>query len=143
MPAKQVMQYDCDRCGRTWYLEPDVKQTPFELTLKANIEAADVSLDYKCLCDGCRKTVKALLDSLGKTTKKSSPAGRAKKKKDEPAAGTSAGQGDPRPADNAQTTSSPVVAGATPPAGGPGASGGASPTGARRPAPPGPARSTQ
>lgn len=113
MPAKKVLQYNCGRCQRVWYVdESKEKSEPKqELTLTADITVTNedgsltpkkYEVSYECLCPGCAKTVAALLDSIKRDFAKASPVRKAKKKDE-------AGKGEgPSPTDPASTT--PTVA---------------------------------
>lgn len=96
MPSKPVVQNTCERCTRVWYT---AKAAEVKLELSAELGHTQLSVKYGCLCDGCAKTVESLLKSIAKEFKPRAP--RAKKKPDEKP--TSAGQGNPQPADTAIT----------------------------------------
>jgi hypothetical protein len=85
MPAKKVLQYECDRCPNVWYVPENAKEQPaVNIEIKMDLPgAAPVSLKFSCLCEGCAKTVAHLVDSAGKVTKKVSANRKAKKKVDE------------------------------------------------------------
>lgn len=84
MPAKQVLQYECDRCPNVWY-EPIGKEPLPELAIDISINVPGenpTKMKFTCLCEGCLKTVTNLLVSIGKVTKKVSANRKAKKKDD-------------------------------------------------------------
>lgn len=103
MPAKQVLQYDCGRCRRVWYVEQNQPEVVTTVAVAANFDGAAIDIKYDCLCEGCKKTVKSLLEAIGKEFKKAAPQRGARKKKEggEPAK-TAAGGEDaaPPPADS-------------------------------------------
>lgn len=82
MPAKQVLQYECGRCQRVWYVEQGQPEVPCTVDVTANFAGAGISIKFDCLCEGCSKTVKNLLEAIGKAFKKSAPQRGARKKKE-------------------------------------------------------------
>lgn len=112
MSKKTVVQHSCDRCPRVWYLDPEDKTPERKLALNfeglvpkelgrepllnevpeyVNFGAAG---KYECLCDGCAKTVAALVKQIVKEFK---PRERKAKKKDDTNNQGTAGQGNPQP----------------------------------------------
>ncbi len=79
MPAKAVLQHECERCPRTWYSPADANLAKTELSVTGTLAGTQVSVKYETLCETCTKTVSNLIAALGKEHKKSSPARRAKK----------------------------------------------------------------
>lgn len=80
MPRNQVVENICDRCTRSWYTKTDEKQ--IEVLVKVAYDETDaqpLGVELKCLCDGCRKTVRGLLESITKVMTKSAPIRGAKK----------------------------------------------------------------
>lgn len=82
MPAKQVLQYECGRCQRVWYVEQGQSEVLCTVDVTASFAGAGISIKFDCLCEGCSKTVKNLLEAIGKAFKKSAPQRRARKKKE-------------------------------------------------------------
>jgi hypothetical protein len=82
MPAKKVLQYECDRCPNVWYVPESAKEQPaVDIKLDINIpNLMATKVNYTCLCEGCLKTVMNLLGSVDKVSKKVSPNRKAKKK---------------------------------------------------------------
>lgn len=81
MASRQVVEHTCDRCTRTWYVDATSKATLETLTLTFH----GSTVEYNCLCDGCTKTVSALVAQIAKVMKKSAPVRGAKKKVEEEA----------------------------------------------------------
>lgn len=151
MPAKSVVQYTCDRCERVWYVDPDSKVPERKLSLdfsglvpkdskeaKIEYEKVEATAAYECLCDGCAKTVGALVKQIAKEFKPRAP--RAKKKDTATSPG-SAGQGSPQPTDPPTGTTTDVTpavqrnaSASSPPA--PSSVGAPSGAGGQRPSPP-------
>ena len=101
MPATPVLKYKCDRCTRVWYSE--AAEPAYTLELTANLDAQVAQVRFECLCAGCRKTVRSLVDAIGKVIVKNSPIRGAKKKAE------SAGGETPPPADPKTTPSIPAA----------------------------------
>ncbi len=123
MPRNPVIENVCDRCTRSWYTPADEK--PLDLMVKINYAATDeqpLIADLKCLCDGCKKTVRGLIESITKVMTKSAPVRGAKK---------AAGEGKTPPA----TSTTPATAQA-PHAAASGATDTADPAGVARPTKP-------
>lgn len=80
MPSKPVIENECERCTRTWYTDASAAATKSELNLELTLGTEVIKSEFKCLCDGCQKTVKALVDQIAKVMKKSAPVRGAKKK---------------------------------------------------------------
>lgn len=78
MPAKPVLQYSCNRCTRVWYSE--VAEPVNMLELKADLGDGEVVVNFECLCIGCRKTVRSLVEAMGRFIVKNSPIRGAKNK---------------------------------------------------------------
>ena len=113
MPAKRVLQYECDSCPNVWYVPEDlVAQPKVDIEININVPGENpTKMKFECLCEGCLKTVTNLLVSVGKVSKKVS-ANRKAKKKDEP---ETASKDSSSPAVPATTKPSTVPA-PTPPA---------------------------
>lgn len=84
MPRKTVLQYDCDRCGRTWYEDAPKEAESMKC---AGINVALFGSDgvlteakFEMLCESCEKTVKNLVAQICKDLKHNSPKRGAKKK---------------------------------------------------------------
>jgi hypothetical protein len=106
MAAKQVTQFDCDRCQRTWYSGANSEAPNTHVLIEADIEGTKVSVKQDCLCEGCRSTVRGLLEAIGKTITKASPIRTAKKKGKKGVAAAAAEDKPPA----AATTSTPTPA---------------------------------
>lgn len=78
MPATPVLKYKCDRCTRVWYSE--AVEPEYTLDLTANLDGGVGRVKFECLCAGCRKTVRSLVESISKVIVKNSPIRGAKKK---------------------------------------------------------------
>jgi hypothetical protein len=81
MASRQVIENTCERCTRTWYTDASKPEPKVELKLSF----ATVTVHYECLCDGCAKTVSALVEQIAKVMKKNAPVRGAKKKVEEEA----------------------------------------------------------
>lgn len=82
MPAKPVMQYECDRCDRMWHEEYDPKKdgsAQLEILKIITLIGGAKTISYHTLCEGCEKTVKTALDTIAKELKNKSPQRGAKK----------------------------------------------------------------
>lgn len=82
MPSRSVTEYTCERCTRSWYEDASCK-APY-LLAEVKIETKHLSsnlgsVEFKCLCEGCQKTVTSLLEQVAKVLKKSAPVRGAKK----------------------------------------------------------------
>jgi hypothetical protein len=80
MPRNPVIENICDRCTRSWYTKADEK--PAEVQVKVSYDATGdqpLAADLKCLCEGCQKTVRGLIESITKVMTKSAPVRGAKK----------------------------------------------------------------
>lgn len=80
MPSRSVTEYTCERCTRAWYVDAKEVQPQVALDLKFIVGVDTSSAVFKCLCEGCQKTVKALVEQITKVMKKSAPVRGAKKK---------------------------------------------------------------
>lgn len=76
MPAKLVLQFNCERCQRVWYSEEE-QEIKRESELKILVDGEE-RLSYNILCTGCRKTVFDALEIIMKKIKQRAPI-RAKK----------------------------------------------------------------
>lgn len=76
MASRQVVEHTCERCTRTWYVDATCKATLEKLTLTFHGD----TVEYNCLCEGCTKTVSALVAQISKVMKKNAPVRGAKKK---------------------------------------------------------------
>lgn len=83
MPSSTVTKYECDRCTRTWYSNPNELRDPDALELKVAILGEKFEIKYGCLCTGCQKTVTDLAKQIAKVMTKSAPVRGAKKKAEE------------------------------------------------------------
>lgn len=80
MPRNPVIENVCDRCTRAWYTKTDEKQPEVDLKLSYAIGGnLPLTADFKCLCEGCQKTVLGLIESITKVMTKSAPIRGAKK----------------------------------------------------------------
>lgn len=80
MPRNPVIENTCDRCTRSWYTKADEKQTDVALKVSYAVgDALPLTADFKCLCEGCQKTVLGLVESITKVMTKSAPIRGAKK----------------------------------------------------------------
>ena len=80
MPRNPVIENTCDRCTRSWYTKADDKQIEVELKVSYGIGGnLPLVADFKCLCEGCQKTVLGLVESITKVMTKSAPIRGAKK----------------------------------------------------------------
>jgi len=80
MPRNPVIENVCDRCTRSWYTKTDEKQPEVELKVSYGIGGnLPLTADFKCLCEGCQKTVLGLVESITKVMTKSAPIRGAKK----------------------------------------------------------------
>jgi hypothetical protein len=80
MPRNPVIENVCDRCTRSWYTPTNEKQAEVALTVNYSIgDASPLTADFKCLCEGCQKTVRTLIESITKVMTKSAPVRGAKK----------------------------------------------------------------
>jgi hypothetical protein len=83
MPRKLVVEYECDRCGRKWYVGHTEGEEPPEqchLELKFTVPGASLPVRdvvFDVLCISCAKTISNLVEGLDKLEKKS-PKPRAK-----------------------------------------------------------------
>jgi len=91
MSYRPVVEYSCGRCARKWYSDPpkEEQKGPVAPTVAVSYsepgeEPIDISFDV--LCEGCKNTVKNLVQSISKEIKGKSPARRkgGAKKKEEP-----------------------------------------------------------
>lgn len=81
MPSRSVIEYTCERCTRSWYVDAKDASPQMQLELTLLLSPTDkMSVEFKCLCDGCQGTVKALAAQIAKVMKKSAPVRGAKKK---------------------------------------------------------------
>lgn len=82
MPAKKVLQYECDRCPNVWYVPEEAKEQPVHsVDIDVNIPNLMVAkVKYTCLCPGCVTTIVNSLSSISKVSKKVSANRKAKKK---------------------------------------------------------------
>jgi len=79
MPKKAVVEFECDRCGRTWYADADVGSTPsLAVFLKGPDGAVIEEADYQVLCESCASACANYVNSIVKELKKSSPKRGAK-----------------------------------------------------------------
>lgn len=80
VPAKTVIQHDCERCPRVWYSDVEKPSTRLLIDMQLS-DGSKLRGDFGTLCDSCEKTavngVKALLRSM----KKNSSAKSGAKKK--------------------------------------------------------------
>lgn len=75
MPSKSVVEYTCDRCGKTWYENEEVRVASLEV--KMMLTSGEVIEDaYEVLCSGCEKTSENYAKGLIKKMTKKSPEGR-------------------------------------------------------------------
>lgn len=83
MPKKQVVEFECDRCGRKWY--DDTKADTPALTLKLYSADGDVieEVEYTVLCEPCSSTCMNYVGSITKDLKKQSPKRGAKEEEEE------------------------------------------------------------
>lgn len=102
MPKRQVVEYECERCTRTWYEDAAAQEQKVELKLSFSVGA--LSVTYNCLCEGCTKTVGALALQISKVMKKSAPIRGAKKTAEKPEGSSTV----------VTTTTVPAVAGHAP-----------------------------
>lgn len=120
MARRPVIEQECERCTRTWYTDAKEPEVKTELSLVLTLGTEVIKSEFKCLCDGCQKTVKALVDQIAKVMKKSAPVRGAKKKVEEEAKATSTTQSTTAPsvtndpAKPAQAPSHAAVAGHAP-----------------------------
>lgn len=79
MPKKAVVEFACDRCGRTWYADANAGATP-SLTVKMLSAEGTVmeEADYPVLCESCVSACMNYVNSIVKELKKSSPKRGAK-----------------------------------------------------------------
>ncbi len=84
MASRTVVENECDRCTRTWYTKAEEKEVPAHLQLSFVVGEESVLANFKCLCAGCRKTVKTLAESISKVLQKSAPVRGAKKAAEKP-----------------------------------------------------------
>jgi hypothetical protein len=79
MPKKAVVEFECDRCGRTWYADADVGSTPsLSVFFKGPDGAVIEEADYQVLCGSCASACANYVNSIVKELKKSSPKRGAK-----------------------------------------------------------------
>ena len=81
MPAKPVLQYECERCKRTWHEE--AKEERKSASIELLFVASDGTLfdsHFEVLCLSCEKTVKNYVDGIANEMKNSSPQRRDKAK---------------------------------------------------------------
>ena len=80
MPRKELIEYECDRCGRKWY--PEVDEGTAGLLLKlTHPEGVDQELCYEVLCTSCEKAVAGYIESIGKLQHQSPKRGERKARK--------------------------------------------------------------
>jgi hypothetical protein len=80
MPKKEVVEFECDRCGRKWYADPQEQEHTPSLQLRLVDPGGEVIEEarYEVLCDSCASTVLNYVGSITKELKKQSPKRGAK-----------------------------------------------------------------
>lgn len=85
MPAKAVLQFECDRCDRVWYedVTEQALQEPHNIKLLHLVGSMParlgIQVTFETLCEGCNKTVETALKTIAKELKNKSPSRGAKK----------------------------------------------------------------
>lgn len=80
VPAKTVIQHDCERCGRTWYSDVEKPSTRLLVDMRL-VDGTILHGDFSTLCDSCEKTASNGVKALLRSMKKSSPIKSGAKKK--------------------------------------------------------------
>lgn len=71
MPAKQVVQNECERCPRVWYTDAEEPKVSLAVSMSVNGQVIRGSFDT--LCDSCKKACASAVKTLLKSMKKTSP----------------------------------------------------------------------
>jgi hypothetical protein len=80
MPKKQVVEFECDRCGRKWYADPKEQEHTPSLQLRL-VDPSGEPIEearYEVMCDSCASAVLNYVSSITKELKKQSPKRGAK-----------------------------------------------------------------
>lgn len=85
VPAKTVIQHDCERCKRTWYADAEKSKTRLLIDMQLS-SGEKIHGDFGTLCDSCEKTAANGVKSLLRVMKKNSPDRLVAKKEDSIAA---------------------------------------------------------
>lgn len=91
MARKQVVEIECSRCQRVETrpgVEPETVPSPshaFSARLQ-DAEGKEFVVSFEDLCGPCQRTVRALLEQIGKRIEGVSPDRKAAPKKDQPVA---------------------------------------------------------
>lgn len=71
VPAKTVIQHQCERCPRVWYSDVEKPKTRLLVDMSLS-DGTNLHGDFGTLCDSCEKTaasgVKALLRNMKKNS---------------------------------------------------------------------------
>ena len=81
MPKKKVVEFECDRCGKTWLVPADKQDddTPQATVSFINAEGKEeVAAHYEVLCDSCSSAVRNYLGSVVREKKPEDEKSRAK-----------------------------------------------------------------
>lgn len=80
VPAKTVIQHDCERCSRTWYSDTEKKPTRLLVSMSLS-DGSTLQGDFGTLCDSCEKTAAHGVKALLRNMKKNSPVKSGAKKR--------------------------------------------------------------
>ena len=86
MPKKRVVEYECDRCGKTWLVpeDKDIAAYPKVSVSYTNSEGQEeVAVRYDVLCDSCGSAVRNYVAGIIREKKPAKANLKAKEKEPE------------------------------------------------------------
>jgi len=72
VPAKTVIQHECERCKRTWYADTEKSKTRLLIDMQLS-SGEKLRGDFGMLCDSCERTAANGVKNLLRAMKKNSP----------------------------------------------------------------------